>query len=477
MKNLLLNIIVSISLVLTVATGRLGGQRETIAQRKLQDQNIVQVAVGAAPEFTTLVDIVTQLGLVDALSGDGPFTVFAPTNSAFESLLSSLPEEGDASLENLIATGALEDIVKYHVVPGTAIESSFLLDGAVVETLSGDSITVNFDAASSGFQINDSSIVSADILASNGIIHAIDKVLLPGSASGEEGQEPKEPSEPTKTIVEIATEQFPTLASLITTLGLDAELTKKNKEFTVFAPTEAAFESFLANLPTGGLELITSNGVLEEIVKFHVIGEPLLSSDFVPYIEIETVQGDTIKETRGSPIILNYGTEVETADILATNGVLHSVKKVLIPRSFPISKNVVELLINEEDVSDLKDLVLFLNLVQTLISEGPFTIFAPTNKAFQDFRDTLPDEGEGSFSDLLKSGVVLDVVLNHVVQGDAILSSTLESGASVSTLGGGELTVSIADDGTVKIGDGIVTKADVLGVNGVIHFVDQILLP
>jgi uncharacterized surface protein with fasciclin (FAS1) repeats len=135
-----------------------------------QDMNIVETAVGAG-SFTTLVAAVEAAGLVETLSGEGPFTVFAPTDEAFaalpagtvESLL--LPENRD----QLVA------VLTYHVVPG-AVMSTDLSDGMTAATVQGSDITIDLD---NGVMVNEANVVTADIAASNGVIHVIDAVILP----------------------------------------------------------------------------------------------------------------------------------------------------------------------------------------------------------------------------------------------------------------------------------------------------------
>ena len=128
---------------------------------------ILELAAGNA-DFSTIVAAVQAAGLVDALSGDGPLTVFAPTNAAFDALPAGTV---DALLADI---PALTDILTYHVVNGNVL-SSDLVDGPV-ETLNGDTIDVDL---SNGVMINDATVTTADIIGCNGVIHVIDKVLLP----------------------------------------------------------------------------------------------------------------------------------------------------------------------------------------------------------------------------------------------------------------------------------------------------------
>ncbi|SHG79965.1 fasciclin domain-containing protein [Cognatishimia maritima] len=135
-------------------------------------KDIVDTAVGAG-DFGTLVAAVQAAGLVETLKGDGPFTVFAPTDEAF----AALPE---GTVENLLKPenkDQLIAILTYHVVPGKVM-STDLSDDMKAATVQGGEITIDLD---NGVMINDASVAAADIVASNGVIHVIDKVILPDS--------------------------------------------------------------------------------------------------------------------------------------------------------------------------------------------------------------------------------------------------------------------------------------------------------
>jgi len=139
----------------------------------MMKKDIVDTAVGAG-QFTTLVAAVQAAGLVDALKGDGPLTVFAPTDEAF----AALP---DGTLENLLKPENKEmlvDILTYHVLPGAVMASDVNAKKLSVEMLNGDKATVT---GWDGVKIDGASVVSADIEASNGVIHVIDQVILPSS--------------------------------------------------------------------------------------------------------------------------------------------------------------------------------------------------------------------------------------------------------------------------------------------------------
>ncbi|MFT4739218.1 MAG: putative surface protein with fasciclin (FAS1) repeats [Cyclobacteriaceae bacterium] len=137
-----------------------------------QDKTIVELAV-ATESLSTLVTAVTAAGLVETLSGNGPFTVFAPTNEAFN----NLPEGVLAMLLKPENKDKLAAVLTYHVV-GAKVMSTDLTEGMKAATVQGDKVKVSLK---SGAKINDASVVIADIVASNGVVHVIDKVILPPS--------------------------------------------------------------------------------------------------------------------------------------------------------------------------------------------------------------------------------------------------------------------------------------------------------
>ena len=138
------------------------------------DKDIVDTAVGAG-SFKTLVAAVKAAGLVDALKGDGPFTVFAPTDAAF----SKLPKGTVETLLKPENKQKLIDILKYHAVAGKvmAADAAKLTKPTKVKTIGGKSVTVVFKKG--GVHVDNAHVVKADIICTNGVIHVIDSVLLP----------------------------------------------------------------------------------------------------------------------------------------------------------------------------------------------------------------------------------------------------------------------------------------------------------
>merc|ERR1712195_255881 len=185
-------------------------------------KTIVDLAV-ATPDLSTLVAALKAGGLVETLSGKGPFTVSAPTNEAF----AKLPPATLAHLLKPANVKELDAILTYHVVSGVAAFSKDLTDGEKIKTVEGQSVVAHVSAA--GVMINDATVKTADIAASNGVVHIIDAVLIPKAPAG-------------KTIVDlaVATADLSTLVAALKAGGLVETLSGKGP-FTVFAPTNEAF--------------------------------------------------------------------------------------------------------------------------------------------------------------------------------------------------------------------------------------------
>ena len=138
------------------------------------DKTVVQTAI-ANPDFSILVEAVTAAGLVDTLNAPGPYTVFAPTNAAFASLLTEL---GVTKAQLLANTALLTKVLTYHVVPGLVLKADVPIN-TPIKTVEGETLTVGPTLAITDQRARQSNIVATDVLASNGVIHVLDKVILP----------------------------------------------------------------------------------------------------------------------------------------------------------------------------------------------------------------------------------------------------------------------------------------------------------
>ena len=285
-----------------------------------QEQDIVGIAAGSE-DFTILTAALETAGLTEALQGEGPFTVFAPTDAAFENLLAAL----SISAEDLLAQPQLADVLLYHVVAGLVM-SGDLQNGMTAETLGGQMITVDL---SEGLKINTSAVITADIKASNGVIHVIDTVLIP------ETFQLASATAPLPSIVDIAVSN-PDFSILVAALA-KAELVEALQAegpFTVFAPTNAAFEALLGELGITAEELL-GQPQLADVLLYHVVSGAVLSTDLQNGMTAETLGGQTITVDLTDGVKINKSA-VEIADIQASNGVIHVIDSVLIPETFEL---------------------------------------------------------------------------------------------------------------------------------------------
>lgn len=299
-----------------------------------QTGTIVDVAAGA-PRFSTLVAAVTAAGLADELSARGPFTVFAPTDGAFRTLLNDLGVTADQLLAD---RRLLTDVLLYHVVPGRVVASDITSAQLplTVETLGGASVTLN--VVNNRVVINNgrASVEVADILGSNGVIHQIDNVLLPPAvAAAPAATAPTSAS--TNSIVDVlaANPNYSTLVAAVTAAGLADDLSASGS-FTVFAPTNGAFNTLLRELNVTADQLLANRALLTDVLLYHVLPGEFRAADILAArlpLTVEALNGDDVTITfNGQRVILNNGrASVEVPNIIAGNGVIHQIDNVILP--------------------------------------------------------------------------------------------------------------------------------------------------
>ena len=267
--------------------------------------NIVETAL-ELDNFSTLASAIQDAGLVSALEGTGPFTVFAPTNEAFAKLPSGLL----ASL----TTEQLATILQYHVLPAE-VASTDLEEAQAPASLTGESVYVT--VANGTVTVNNSpTVIQADVETSNGIIQAINEVILPNEFLN---------------IVQIASKNYDlsTLVSLVAGAGLVPTL-EGTGPFTVFAPTNSAFSAVQSTLDGLNEEQVS------EVLQYHVAAGEALSGSLRDGQVVPTVQGEdiTVNIDGSGNVTLNGTVNVVTVDLDGTNGVIHIIDGVLLPPSY-----------------------------------------------------------------------------------------------------------------------------------------------
>jgi transforming growth factor-beta-induced protein len=435
---------------------------EPTAEPTQAPKDIVDIAVEDG-RFTTLVAAVQAAGLVDTLKGEGPFTVFAPTDDAF----AKLPE---GTVEALLADlPQLTDILLYHVVPGKVMAADVLgLDGKMADTaLEGKQIAVKIDG--SKVILNENvMVVITDIEAANGVIHVVDAVLLPASDGMTEEM-------PAKNIVEIAVEdgRFTTLVAALQAAELVDTLSGEGP-FTVFAPTDDAF----AKLPEGTVDaLLADIPQLTDILLYHVVPGKVMAADV---LGLDGKMADTALEGKqiavkidDDKVKLNQDVMVVITDIEASNGVIHVVDTVLLPPAETTDNTIFEIAVEDGRFTTLVAALQAAELVDTLSGEGPFTVFAPTDDAFAKLPAGTVEALLGDIPQLT------NILLYHVVPGKVMAADVLTlDGQEVETaLEGQMIMIKIDGDKVMLNQDVLVIITDIEAANGVIHVIDTVLLP
>jgi transforming growth factor-beta-induced protein len=453
-----------------------GGMSPASAQTKKAAKpkaDIVGTAVGAG-SFKTLAAALSAAGLVDTLKGKGPFTVFAPTDAAF----AKVPADTLAALLKPENKEALTKVLTYHVVAGKVTSKDVVkLNGKSAPTVNGESVAISVSGGK--VKVNDSNVTAVDVMATNGVIHVIDTVLLPKdlklAAAPAQATTPAPAA--TKDIVDTAVGagSFKTLAAALGAAGL-VDTLKGAGPFTVFAPTDEAF----AKLPAGTVESLLkpeNRSQLQAILTYHVVAGRVPASTVVTLNgkTAKTVNGADVKiRVEGSTVFVN-DSKVVTVDVAASNGIIHVIDTVLLPptpAAAPVSNNAIQVA-KDAGLTTLVAAVEAAGLTSTLQGPGPFTIFAPENNAFTVL-------GKATIDDLLKpanKATLTSILTYHVVPGRFTAADIIKTpGHKLKTVNGKELRFTVRD-GRVFAANGVVLKADVITGNGVVHVIDTVLIP
>nr|WP_299066782.1 fasciclin domain-containing protein [uncultured Allomuricauda sp.] len=440
----------------------------------VEGDNIVETAIDTA-DLSSLVSALQKADesanndLVSALSGDGPFTVFAPTNAAFADLFAQL--DGFSSL-NDFSTEALQDILatilKYHVISGTAALSTDLTNGQTLTTLQGSTVEVSTDGGVfiSDATSSDAQVTTPNVETENGVVHIINKVLLPQAILDELADIILLPI----TDIAIGNENLESLvAALVAANGDLPTVLRGEGPFTVLAPTDEAFTAFLDGAELGDIPVETLTNVLLN----HVISGALFEGDLnmlgAGYAKTLAVgAGDeniSIYFDALDGVTLNGVSTVSTPDVKALNGVVHIVNAVIdVP-------NIVDHALANPNLTSLVAALTdggnttFTDLLSD--EEEDFTVFAPVNTAFDAFMNP-------------NSNDINAILANHVIAGAAAFSGGLSNSyvntvAEFDTDENLSLYINTDDDKVTLNGVSEVAIADIVASNGVIHAVDAVI--
>ena len=424
------------------------GMVGSITVNALPTNTVVDVIVNS-PDHELLEAAVLAADLAGALSADGPFTVFAPTDDAIGALVAAL----GITAEELLALETLGDILKYHVVAGEALSTS-LTDGQMIATLLGPDVTVTI--TDDGTFINDALVTFADIPADNGVVHVIDAVLSP-------------PVVVTNTVVDVIVNSpdHELLEAAVLAAELDGYLSAEGP-FTVFAPTDDAIGALVVALGITAEELLALE-TLGDILKYHVVAGEALSTSLTDGQMIATLLGPDVTVTITDDGTFINDALVTFADIPADNGVVHVIDAVLLPPA-PVPTTIWDIVEGSEDHNYLEAALLQQGLDGALNDTTVLTLFAPTDAAFEAAAVAYGTDVDG----LLALPYLTDILLYHVT-GGAVMSTDLSDGQVVTMLNEGTTTVTI--DMGVFINNAQVTDPDLTADNGVVHVLDALIQP
>jgi transforming growth factor-beta-induced protein len=458
---------------------------------KTDGNSILDIAAGNK-DFEILVQAVQFVGLEKALATK-ELTAFAPTNDAFVDLLNALGLTADElfveSNKRLIKT-----ILLYHLSPGTKYAADVVANDRI-KTLAREYAHVRIENGQPQIG-NDmygfADIVAVDIKASNGVIHVLNKVILPKKLDLEIGK----PS-----ILEIAKsdERFSILVEAVKFAGFESLLSGKRhwkhrkyyrkhyKELTAFAPTNDAFIDLLKALDLTPEELFQKSNkkLVQTILAYHLVPGSRFAAEVASTNRFKTLAREYayIRTDKGAQIgNSKYGfANIIITDVEASNGVVHAIDKVIVPKKIPLDADkpsILEIAASDNRFSTLVAVVQFTSLESVLGGKRQITAFAPTNDAFDKLFKALGVTPEQL---LVKENIPLlrKILKYHLVKGE-LWAEDVVSEKRLKTLAWEKAYIRLdggAQIGNDKYGYATIIITDVDARNGVVHALDTVILP
>lgn len=413
-------------------------------------QTSVFDVIAGSPDHNYLEAALVQQELDVVLSGvSAEFTVFAPTDAAFDALAAALGTD----INGILALPNLTDVLTYHVV-GATVPAAAVTNGAIVDAVSTTNTLKLTKTAAGSVYANQAMVVAADLTADNGVVHSVDGVLLPY-----------------ETVVDVAIDNgFNALTEAVIYAEVMPALTNPLATYTVFAPTDQAFQDLAVAVDIPFEDLFSPGSIdpegLAQVLIYHVLPSQVLAEEVTNGSIVNSLsQVNDLKLTvKGSGEAFVNQAQITATDIMSANGVVHVLNSVLLP-----NETVVDIAL-DNNFSSLAAAVIKAELMPALTNPyAVYTVFAPTNEAFDALATALGTDLNG----VLDLPFLSDVLLYHVVSG-GVIAGDLVNGP-VPTLNGSDITVDLTNG--VMINDAMVTMADLFSDNGVVHVIDGVLLP
>ncbi|XP_029687986.1 transforming growth factor-beta-induced protein ig-h3 [Takifugu rubripes] len=370
-------------------------------------------------------------GLTSLLEGEGSYTVFAPTNEAFQ----KIPQE---TLNRILGDPvALRDLLNFHMLRHVQCSES-IVSGSAMETLQGATLEVGCDGDQ--MTLNGKAIVTKrDQLGTNGVVHYVSELLIPDSA---------------KVLLELAEGSSVTVATkLFVDAGLVSHL-KGSEALTMLAPLDEAFKGSVAVTPE-----------LRKLLRNHLVKGQLSSQALYHGQELETLGGLRLRV-----FVYRNNLCIENACIAAHDktgrfATLFTVDKLLTPPT----GTIMDVLKDDDRFSLLVGALQTAGMTQLLSQQGALSLFAPTNEAF----NALPP---GELSRLMRNGVELSALLRYHLGEGLLVSGGMSSHTRVRPLQGARLELAVRNY-TVYVNKVAIADADRMATNGVVHAIGSILKP
>ena len=403
-------------------------------------------AVSSTDNLSTLATALDTTGRTETLDDEGStFTVFAPSNAAFESYdVEFLTNPDNAAL--------LGEVLDYHVVAGEALDAGDLEDGQTLETVQGDQLEVSVDGDGNVF-VEGAPVTTADVRTDNGIAHIVGDVLLTNRTAAERVQ---------------VTSATSTLNAALDAAGRAETLNDENATFTIFAPPNAAFAPYDVDF------LVNNAALLGEVLDYHVVSGSAVTSD-------QLEDGDTFTTVNGDQIEVSIdedgnisveGAPVTTADIGASNAVIHLVGDVLLT-----NRTAGERMLATTETDALWQAIDGAGLASAFNDpNNTWTTFAPDNESFEnaDLSGFSDDEVQQILQYHTLDGVTTSADLLQLL-------SDNDGEVSVPTNQGDEVTITERDDGSIVFNDGQAVlnldRVDQRASNGILHQIEGLLIP
>ncbi|MBN3301555.1 POSTN protein, partial [Amia calva] len=396
--------------------------------------NTIQDVIDVEDDLTSLSAAAMESGLLEQLGQPGHYTVFAPTNEAFEKLPRSV-------LERIMRDKvALKALLKFHILDSVQC-SEAIMAGSSYETLEGNNIEIGCDGDS--LTVNGIKMVKRkDIVTSNGVIHLIDQVLIPDSA---------------KQVMELAGPSQSSFTDMVAQLGLASEF-RADGEYTLLAPLNAAFTDEVMRMDQRRLRFIIENHIL----KLKVVLSQLYNGQ-----RLETLGGKFLRVFIYRTAVCIENSCMVRGSKEGRNGALHLFRNII----KPAENSMFEILTKDGRFSVFLQLLEVAGLTDLLRQEGDWTLFAPTDDAFQGL-------SEQDIRLLSSDPNALRTILLYHFSNGVFIAGGMEGGVTnlLKSIPGYNLRVKAVND-SILVNEVKAADSDVMATNGVVHIVKSLLYP